>query len=367
VTNYYPILKAKQGELTALEHDAAPHYEPVIEVVPWERDAADADLAEASESAEVDKLDRRLLKAWRGKTTPLFLDTASAENDPADGWSLALSPPLLASALQRLRPQIDLLPVFRLPSDHAYIEVVGEAAKATGATRAMIRVTAEDLDDVVSPLRESVERVARYAGYNRSEVDVLVDFGDVDEGKMAMAARLARFILPQLDGEGWRSLVIGAGAFPVNLSEVSPATLGQIERYDYRLWQTLSAMKLRVPIDFADYATAHPELQTGTPFAAPPQLRYTLGDTWVVGKGRRNDRRGHKQFWDICDLILKRAGARAAPEDASWGDERIATAARQAHQEAGPERTGNASTWRAIATSHHLALVPRQLAAAGAS
>ena len=116
-------------------------------------------------------------------------------------------------------------------------------------------------------------------------------------------------------------------------------------------------------LDYSDYGVTHPVLQTGVAFAAPPQIRYTTNDEWLVLKGARNDRRGHRQFFDLCARLRRELGAAVSPPEQSWGDQEFHVAANKEGTDGdGP---GNASTWRAIATSHHIGFVMHGLRTRG--
>lgn len=125
----------------------------------------------------------------------------------------------------------------------------------------------------------------------------------------------------------------------------------------------LRTLKLRRQLDYTDYAVTHPDLQTGIAFAAPPQLRYSTREQWIVMKGRRTDRRGHKQFFDLCGRLLAERPEDIAPANQSWGDLQIHSAASFAglDPDAKVMGPGNASTWRAYATSHHIGHVLHSL------
>lgn len=365
---YFPILKGKQGELNALLNwrpTPGATVTPILEVVPWERDEEQ----NGQDSQEIDKARTRISKAWRSQSDLLYIDAAAAEPDPEQGWGPDSPPPVLGRLIKGLLADgCAVAPVIRASASTEYLRALGRHTEGA-ARRLAVRITAEDFDDTVMPLRDLVNRAVETVGGSPSSTDVVLDFGSVsDDNAATMAARLARFVLPQLDDSGWNSLVLASGAFPVNLSEITPSKIGTVERHDVDLWRSVNRLGLRMPLSFGDYAVTHPILPQGTGFAAPPQLRYTFGDRWLVSKGRRTDRRGHKQFYDICAAILEHAGSRASSPDQSWGDDYIWRAAQastnpELEQKTGP---GNASTWRAIATSHHLAEVARRLAEQGA-
>lgn len=362
MTKYFPILKAKQGELSALEHfndEIDPRITPVVEVVPWERgDGRDA------ESAEVDKAVKRISKAWGTKATTFFVDAAVAELDPENGWDARETPvPVLSSILSALQSEgLPAAPVIRGSSSPEYLSRFRETVADDAFKEAVVRITTEDLDEAAIPLRDLALQHCAALELQPTNVDIMLDFGAVsDESAAAMATRLARFVLPQFDQGEWRSLVLASGAFPLNLSDVAAYTVATLPRNDLKLWKSAREIGLASALAYGDYAVTHPSWPQGAGFAAPPQLRYAAGEHWLVAKGRRQDRRGHAQFFEICEGVLQRAGAEAMGREASWGDQRIHLAAQKAKDESVDIGPGNASTWRAIATSHHLAEVVHQL------
>jgi hypothetical protein len=131
----------------------------------------------------------------------------------------------------------------------------------------------------------------------------------------------------------------------------------------YRTVRDRIGERHRVPA-FGDYAIASPLQAVGAGFAPAPQIRYTVAENWLVLKGRKANRPGNFQFLDICDRVSTH------PEftrELSWGDRQIEEKARYAHTEPVPTAVtpGNAMVWRAIGTSHHMALVIDTLTRAG--
>jgi hypothetical protein len=82
-------------------------------------------------------------------------------------------------------------------------------------------------------------------------------------------------------------------------------------------------------------------------------------DNWLVMKGRRSERRGQRQFFDICDRVARHQGFTPG---ISWGDARIRDAADASFDEDALTSPGNAMIWRAIGTNHHIAWVVNRLA-----
>lgn len=355
---YFPILKARQGELNALTHcspGTLAELRPIIELHEQDTDQLDAPGQVELLAKSVTKLE----KAWPQGRGTAFLDAAGIEPDVEDESFVGLTPRLLKRlADEDLSSSSSFAPVLRLSDSDALRRSVAEL----GPQELCIRIGAEDLDNVVAPIDVLAEALAADAGVPVQSVDVILDFGAVEnDGHLAMAARLARFVLPMLASGGWRSLAVGAGAFPVNLSDVSAFTTGTLPRRDLILWESIGNFQLLREIDFSDYAVTHPLLPVGQAFAAPPQIRYTHGSDWLALKGLRTDRRGHAQFYDLCAQLRRELGDRVTPREASWGDRYFHDAADRGEGVDNGVGPGNAATWRAIATSHHLAYVVNDL------
>lgn len=343
---YLPVLKGRQGEFTALA-DIQPVTRraviPLIEIVPGPLDDA------ATVRAIVDKT-LRTLRGWAGSR--LLLDTGwlPGEIELRDGAG-ALGYATDTAA----RAGVEATPVVRLnDAEPAYRDARLRAESGDGIA---VRLNVEDMDEDPKDLEEALTALLGRLGHTPAEVDLLLDLGPVDgDNAVRAGARLVRDVLHDLpEPDAWRELVVLAGAFPTDLQAVQPWTLGELPRRDAMLHDHLRQRPLpRVPT-FGDYAIAHPLLVTGPAFPAAPQLRYTASDRWLVLKGRRNDPEGYEQFYRVCEAIAQHpefAGAALSKADA-----RIAHPRRE-----GP---GNASTWQAIATTHHLDYLVHRLTTLG--
>ncbi|MGH3906177.1 MAG: beta family protein [Pseudonocardiaceae bacterium] len=343
---YLPVLKGRQGELTSLA-DIRPVTRraivPLVEIVPGPLDD------EPTVRAVVDKTIRKL-KVWSGSR--LLLDTGWLPGDiqlPGGVDVLGYATAAAAAA------GIEATPVVRL--NGAELARRGARRHTESEDGIAVRLNVEDMDEDPEDLEEALTALLRRLGRTPAEVDLLLDLGPVDGDVAARAgARLVRDVLHDLpEPEAWRGVVVLAGAFPADLQAVQPWTLGELPRRDATLHDRLRRRPLpRVPT-FGDYAVTHPLLVTGPAFPAAPQLHYTASDQWLVLKGRRNDPEGHEQFYRVCEAIAQHpefAGAALGKADARIADPR----------RNGP---GNASTWRAIATTHHLDYLVHRLTTLG--
>lgn len=343
---YLPVLKGRQGEFTALA-DIQPVTRraivPLIEMVSAPLDD------ESTVRAVVDKTIRKL-KVWAGSR--LLLDTSWLPGDIQMPNGIDVRGYATTAAAGA---GIGATPVLRLyDAAPAHRDTQLHTESGDGIA---VRLNVEDMDEDPEDLEDALTALLRRLGRTPAEVDLLLDLGAVDTDVAAHAgARLVRDVLHGLpEPEAWRGIVVLAGAFPTDLQTVQPWTLGELPRRDAMLHDHLRRRPLpRVPT-FGDYAVAHPLLVAEPAFPTAPQLRYTTSDRWLVLKGRRNDPENHEQFYRVCEAIVQHpefAGAALGKADARIADPR----------RDGP---GNASTWRAIATTHHLDYLVHRLTTLG--
>lgn len=363
--HYIPILKGRLGEFRALKEvddSVAGRYTPLIEFVASGDEFYDEDGNPTRSAVERSIIDfgERLRKHWP-KSHDLMVDLRAAPT--FDGYIP------MVTLLEQFEEEA-LIPVCR-PSDlldqNDPIRQIRNTLSLLNRTGICIRLADEDLEERDEPISKYLYNLLEKFHTSPENVDLVVDFGAVNEESAAFAARIARLVvmdLPYLDR--WRSITLAAGAFPANLDSVPAFALTELPRSDAAMWLAVKQRLrdgMRVP-SFGDYAIAYPRQLAGVPFAPAPQVRYTVAGSWLVLKGRRSDRRSNAQFFDISAQIMAHRGF---TPDLSWGDRQIHSKAMYADVDPLPvtANPGNAMIWRAIGTSHHIAWVIDRLARVG--
>jgi Beta protein len=356
---YVPILKGRAGELRALFEMKLPtsaRLTPLVEV-PLIADESDSDDPSVKEiRGDVVKFAADIKKRWDPDRRVII----DAGNVPAFPNSI----PTVYLINSFAQDDYTVTPTVRPSDDELIIRGIAESIHEWGLKSACIRLSGDDLDDSDMPLKIAIDKVLAWLSLTPADVDLVLDFGPImNEQAMSFAARIARLVLGELPYEKeWRTLVSASGAFPPDLSSIQSGVLSEIPRYDASMWCALKErVRGRVPI-FGDYGIAYPTQTTGIPFAPAPQLRFTAEAKWLVMKGRLKDRRGAKQFYDICARV---AGEGPVDPELSWGDYYVYHAARAARLDDALTKPGNAMIWRAVGTSHHLAYVANRLATVG--
>lgn len=362
---YVPCLKGKAGELDALSRTTASvkkDMRPLIElppIPPKYLDGEDDPVPAKSITSHIEPMADRLASAWG--ESPLFVDGFFLEEEDAldDGREP------MAAILDDCRDKsLAAIPVVGIDRVAPYIEAVREAVKKDGNSFA-IRLTSRDMDDLPD-VADEVPRLLEHFEAKPEDVDLIVDMGPVDSrvsGVLTAALPPILAALPSM--ERWRSLTLLGGAFPTDLSEVPQHSIQHIERVEWEVWLNLRRRQGKLPRMplFGDYAIAHPELVDVDPrlMRMSPNLRYTAEDHWVVAKGEAFKRKSDRGKSTPASVQIPKIAASLVREpawcgeDFSYGDEFIAGCA------AGTAGPGNATTWRAVGTNHHLAFVVQQL------
>ncbi|MEU9807577.1 beta family protein [Mycobacterium sp. NPDC050853] len=366
--HYVPILKGRLGEFSALSHmqsEGTPRYTPLIEFVPTGDELDDnGDPRLEAVKTTVTKTRDRLLKNWVDNSD-MIVDVHGLP--PIPGYFPVVE---LVEWFFTNHAEAQVIPTCRPTdaNDPLLVDLLRNALSEFSDRKVCIRLADEDLDERDEPIAITLDRLLTGLQADPKDVDLVVDFGAINESSVSFASRVARLIIADLpDLDAWKSVTLAAGGFPTDLQDVKPLTITELQRWELVMWRELRDRftgRRRVP-SFGDYGVAYPrQLFSGVAFAPAPQIRYTAPEAWLILKGRRNDRRGFAQFLDICRKITEHA---AFTPGLSWGDRQIAEKALFADQDPPPAeaRPGNPTTWRAIGTSHHMAYVIDRLTTQG--
>jgi hypothetical protein len=222
-----------------------------------------------------------------------------------------------------------------------------------------IRLAEDDYTESPRTIHRSLEDLVSLLQIDPTSVDLLFDLGELTPGMVGSSAMAMTALingLPEIDV--WRSVTISASGFPETLSSIPANTVATVPRTEWTLWNALlnrSDDLARIP-NFGDYGIAHPAI-VDIDFRVmrmSANLRYATTADWLILRGKNVRDYGYEQFTSLCQTLMGRPEFLGS--DYSWGDRTVADCAAA---DTGP---GNATTWRAIGTNHHLVLVGDQVA-----
>lgn len=362
--HYVPILKGKKGELDALSHVDAGivgSLTPLIELpfIAWDYND-DGPAKTAPEHSK--RFAKQLGRAWPAR--PVFIDPVGFREDVDS----AVNPNLLVVLLTDLRAEpVAFVPVVRLiDADEGVLAAAGSEITEDGrgiCLRARESDFDEDTrDDVATDILNAIHELDLGPG----GVDLVIDLGGPElhqaRSRLIMRAALdCLAIIPRLDD--WRTLSVAMAAFPTNVSDhIGPGTQGAISRRDAEAWVRIrehcQANDIRVPT-YSDYGADSAEYVDFDPRMMKPaaSIRYTSKYEWLVFRGRAVRGAGSVGFTQYRQLASDCVGhADFRGEPFSHGDGCIAQTAD------GRAGTGSLTTWRMVATNHHLTHVVDALA-----
>lgn len=350
---YVPILKGKRGEYQALEQlppDDRQFVVPLIEVPPiaWDfiNERPDRPL-----DTHLAAVPTQLIRSWQGGHLFLDLDLLPEGETMEDG-----SHPL-TFIRGACGPDVAVVPVVGLSRPPAYLEAVARASQ-DDELGICIRLQGDDFELEDEALTDSIRRLSEALGVPLDDVDLLIDLGELGSTAVGAVARMVRGLIAGMaDVQVYRSLILASSAFPASLSIFPQDRISRAPRTDWLLWRAIVDASHSLPRNptYSDYAIANPGLTEVDPrlMRMSANLRYTTGEEWLIVRGRNVRDYGYEQFNDLCLTVL------GLPEfsgpDFSWGDAYIASCA------ANDDGPGNATTWRRVGTSHHLAFASRQV------
>ncbi len=356
IPRYVPILKNGGGELTALRYmaeDIAEICVPLIDFVPRGNSGAGPGGRPGKSSSRIfEESVEGLLNHW---SAPFDLIVDAHSLFSTEPWN-----PTSYMVDGCMAAHMAVIPAVRLSDPRRVLREVGAAVRRACHQPICIRLTEDDLAGTKAyELPARVDTTVRAVRKDPDSIHLVIDLGAITDAEDARhKARTTRLALPYVPHiDDWMSITVAGGAFPQDLSKVPLKTMTRLERTELAFWRAVSTELTgkynRAPA-FGDYAVAFPRQTAGGRYSAPPQLRYTVDNGWLVMKYRRHE---NDRFFDICEEITK------CPDftpGLTWGDEEIEA---RGHPDRPPSAPGpgNSSTWRAIGTSHHVGYLAAHL------
>ena len=349
---YVPLLRWRMGEYQALEKlcdFSKSRTVPLIEVLP-----PDYDFELRRPKKHIDEqlkpFAKQIEKRWGGR--PALIDMVQIPNETRmpDGRH-----PLTYLFDETRALGMLHVPVTALDRDAAYQQSVS-VIHATDARGAGLRCTlAEVLDpDFDNNIQTLLDRI----GVKMAVLDIFLDLKcpafDPQDGLVAIltAALSKSGILAAA-----RSVTLLSTSFPDSLANLKLP----LEFLPRREWMLYKALVAALPANqrrpgFGDYAIAAVTFAQGDMrfMRGSPNVRYTVDDGWLVAKAKRLKTGANQAYPGLCGSIVDSGHFLGA--DFSEGDKYIDGC------RAGTAKLGNQTTWKWVATNHHITKVVADLA-----
>lgn len=334
---YLPILRGKKGEYNALKEldvDLKSKSLPLIEIpnIAWDF------VKERSATTTIKQIEssvKSIIKSW-DKDYQLLIDASLLEED-VTGY-------VINKIVSMLHQEgFSPIPVLRVGMDDNYVS--GLARKDC----ICIRICSQDLEDF--DVNTEIERIKSILNIGYENIYILLDMGAVDEKNIQMAQYFSsNFINSIRNIEKYLDVFLSLTSFPVNLSSCASNSTSTIKRVETLLHAHLHSIseKLAIVPKFSDYCVSNPDIEEIDPrlMSMGAAIRYTTKDYWYIFKGGAVKKYGFEQYYDLSENLVN--SPVYLGQDFSWGDKQI-------YEKATSRKgSGNATTWRQIATNHHI-------------
>ncbi|ORB08719.1 hypothetical protein BST30_01910 [Mycobacterium mantenii] len=331
---YVAILKAKQGELLAIQSTSPKSFVPLIEMPTAEKASA-------------------VIRTWPHSDDVIWVHPLNVTGIEDAEWVAEV-----AQSFATLRDGNRVaVPVVTTSDDAAVLDAV---RTITGRDRRglVLRLDCEDaLAAGRDGLTSDIDDVLAACEVPSANCDLVIDAGLVDGGPAVQASVTSSVlaILPYL--QDWRSLVVAFSAFPEVVGNIiAPGTVGSIPRTDAASFTYLTSTWRDRELTFADYGVGVPTY-ADTPYAPIPNIRYALPGEWRVHRAQQR-RDPSPQYVALARDVVRANYFGGA--DFSPGDQYINNVAN------GSDGPGNAGSYLRAAMSRHFHVVLDSLATQGA-
>lgn len=333
-STYVAILKAKQGELLALQTTPPDRFIPLLEVI------------EAGKSTAI-------ARCWPRGGDVIWVQPLNYAGTEDDLW---------ADATDELFAELRgagtaAVPVLTLDETAESLAVLNGVV-ANDSRGMVLRLECEEvLEEDPPSLKIAIDAVLAAIGVSPVDVDLVLDAGLVSGGVAVQsgAASAALATLPYVSD--WRSTVVAFSGFPELVGDVvAKSSVGAIPRTDAAAFNHLTSRWTTTPLVFADYGVGVPTYAEGG-WSPIPNIRYAVRGEWMIHRAATKLDPSPQYVQLAKDLSTAPYFSGAG---FSAGDAYIAAVA------TGGDGPGNAGSYLKAAMSRHFCVVLDSLATLGA-
>lgn len=367
INPYVPILRWRLAERKALEkllHQDREKVTPLIEfITPAPSIKKEGDKVITTKTSK-EKFSEALLNIGEDLlkscgSSAVFIDVHLLESD------------IRASALEQILSSSNKLDLFSIPvtyiipvtstnADMATRAVAVNYAKSSGRGLC-IRIDRSHLDE--KDISAHIIDFIHNNKLNITDTDLLVDLGVISQNENVADITKKLASIPNV--EKWRSFIVSGGVFPKDLTEFIPGRVHELNRLDWKLWNSISKTALaRMPF-FSDYTIQCPAYERVDAIGSA-SVRYSDDDKWWIFRGRKpglvnpktNEKGpGREQYIDHAKTLTGKNFSKFYKGlNYSFGDAEIARIAAPENK-----KPGSPATWLTIGINHHITLVARQI------
>ncbi|WP_230772047.1 beta family protein [Sphingomonas sp. Leaf4] len=344
---YVPLLRWRQGEYEALFRLAPPQKDAILPLIEILKPDYDFELRKPKRDLDehLKLFGKRLGAKW--KSRPALVDTGRLDSAQlmADGRH-----PLTFIFDQARAAGAPLIPVTGLGRDTAYQAAVSTIGMKDGRGAALRCSLADALDpDFDKHIQTLLENIK----IHWTMLDIIID---LETPAFDPMPQLINIIVAALTGATifnfCRSVTLLSTSFPDTLSNMA----NPIQRFVRHEWVLFKGVIAALPSGarrpiFGDYGIAAISFAEGDMrfMRGSPNVRYTTDDAWIIARAKGAKRGSNLPYPALCGLVTSSGSYLGAHFSA--GSAYIADC------QTGAATRGNPTTWKWVATNHHITKV----------
>ena len=344
---YLPILKGKKGEYDALKELSDEEKKlilPLIEIpaIPW--DYVNEKYASTLEKQILSSV-KSIKKTWNNGGE-ILIDTFYLEEN-FDSTGVKTLNNIIKSLYSE---EINATPVLNVYSSDDLLDNL-EYKK-----NICIRISFKEQE--LFDINLEIARIIQKLKIKFDQVYLLLDMGFIDQEQTHLAKIASTSFYSDIKKiNDFKEVFFAATSFPINLSSCKTNSITRIERIEMVIkdhFENSPTKISRIP-KFADYCVSNPEIGEIDPrlMTMSAAVRYTVEDAWYIFKAASVKKHSFEQFYDLAKEIT--SSTVYYGEEFSWGNNLIYEKSKRTGG------TGNPTTWRQIATNHHITVMITKL------
>lgn len=358
---YYPIVRAKGGELEALlffkklERTLLSRCIPIFEITKLEGRSLEIAKKNSTTPYEeyLDGRAHKIAEIFRGKR--IFLDVSQWPI----GFTTEGGEQVLSYVCQRLNDLgVVVCPLIGYDRWEAveYRETIRSIELAENAVFGirLDSLAIEDLGDL-DHLDEIVEDMILTAGINEERTPVLIDIGDVTKIPMQEIMDTVETAYGHMKSLGFSTIIMSASSIPDSIEKAvkDRDSNGIIHRKEMIVWKGFLSANPTASLYFGDYGVRNPRSSDNVAPHMNVKIRHTINNAFFVVRG--HSVQGDDGFAQSQKLAVDVVNSvHYKHPNFSWGDGMI-------KQCSLGKVVGNPTNWIAYDTSHHLKYVVTEI------
>ena len=357
-TQYFPIVRAKAGEMEALKRlDASTlaRCTPIFEVT--KLDGSDLERArKRSTTPFEDYLDKRaeaIAAIFKGKH--VIVDASQWPVDfVTEGGEQVLG--YLCSALCDL--DVNVCPVIGYDrwDSIEYQETIKSMVlpeKSFFCIR-LDSIAIEDFGDI-DHLNDVIESMIAVTGLNEAATPVLIDVGDVTKLPIDEFMEVVETAYGHMKGLGFEFVIMSASSIPDSIEKAvkDRDSTGIVQRKEMIVWKGFMSANPSASLYFGDYGVRNPRSSDIIATHMNVKIRYTISNAFFIARGHSvQGADGYAQSQQLSRVIVNSVHYKHPPF--SWGDMKIMECSLGGF-------TGSSTNWISFDTNHHIKMVATEI------